>query len=306
MSEFSPLVALSQNLADTVEQAGRSVVAVNARRGIASSGIHWQAGAIITSDENLKREEGITVALADGRTVPVTLVGRDPSTDVAVLRLETPAEIPVATVDATSELKVGQIVLAVGRSSDRGLTASMGIIGYLGDAWHSMSGGFIDRFIRLDLNLFPNQAGGALVNTEGRVAGMNTHGSRGQVLAIPAVTVNRVVEQLLARGRVERGYLGLGMQPVLIPDSLKQALALPASSGVMAINVEPDGPADRAGILLGDILIAIDGKTIGDTSDVQAQLSALSAGVEISTQVVRGGVLVTSNITLGERPRRSK
>ncbi|MBD1908051.1 S1C family serine protease [Funiculus sociatus GB2-A5] len=308
-SMSSMLLTLSNNLADTVEQVGRCVVAVNVRgshRGhwrsrISSSGIHWRSGIIITSDETIKRSEEITVTLADGRTVSVTVLGRDATTDVAVLKLQD-VDLPVAEIGDASTLKVGHLVLALAQGKENGVTASMGVVSAVGDAWRSMSGGLIDQFLRPDLNLYSGFPGGPLVEvTTGKVVGMNTSGPRNMALTIPASTVNRVLDQLLSKGRIGRGYLGLGMQPVRLPDTLKSTLNLDSTGGVIVINVEPNGPADKAGVMIGDVLVAMDGKPVSDTGDVQALLGTQSVGKTLKVQLVRGGALVELAIAVGEK-----
>ena len=309
----STLLALSNNLADTVERVGASVVAVNGRtshgrrgwlrRNSSSSGIHWRPGIIVTSDETIKREEEITVTLPDGRTVPVTILGRDASTDVAVLKLEN-IEFPVAEIGDAATLKVGHLALALGRGTENGVSASMGVVSAIGDAWRSMSGGSIDRFVRLDLTLYSGFSGGPMVDAAGKVAGMNTSGPRNMALTIPASTVNRVVNQLVSKGRIARGYLGLGMQPVRLPDTLKSALSLASNGGVIVINVEPNGPADKAGVLIGDVLVAIDGNPVSDTGNVQAMLGTETVGKSLKVQLIRGGAPLEVTLTVGERPAR--
>ena len=296
----STLLALSNNLADAVEQASQCVVAVNASSRRSSSGVHWRQGIIITADETIKRSEDITVTLSDGRTVPATLVGRDPSTDIAVLKLQD-VELPVAQIGDATSLKVGQIVLSVGRSRESGLNASMGVVSASGSSWRSSYGGLIDQFLRLDLNLYPSSEGGPLVAASGHVVGMTVSGPRRMVLAIPASTVNRVVDQLLAKGRISKGYLGLGMQPVSLPESLKKTLNLSSLAGVIVVNVEPNGPADKAGVLIGDVLIAVDGTPVSDTGDIQAKLGSHSVGQTLNMQIIRGGALVEVALIIGER-----
>lgn len=314
MSSSSPensstLLALSNNLADAVEQAGSCVVAVKARtsyRGasrsrISSSGIHWRSGIIVTADETIKRSEDITVTLDDGRTVPATLAGRDSSTDIAVLKLPD-VELPVAQIGEVTSLKVGHLVLAVGRSDESGLNASLGTVSALGGPWRSSYGGLIDQFVRLDLTLYPNIEGGPLVDATGRVVGMVVSGPRRTVIAIPATTVNRVVDTLLEKGRITRGYLGLGMQPVRLPETLKSTLNLASVGGVIVVNVEPNGPAEQAGVMIGDVLVAINDTSVSDTGDVQAMLGPQSVGQILKAQIVRGGALVEVAIAPGERP----
>ena len=301
LENTSTLLALSNNLADTVEQIGKCVVAVKARSRFSSTGIHWRQGIIITADETIKRSEDITVTLSDNRTVPATLVGRDSSTDVAVLKLAD-IELPVAQIGESTSLKVGHLVLAVGRSDESGLNASMGTVSTLGGAWRSSYGGLIDQFVRLNINLHPSIEGGPLVDATGQVLGMIVSGPRRTVLAIPATTVNRVLAQLLEKGRIAQGYLGLGMQPIRLPETLKNSLNLTAVGGVIVINVEPNGPADKAGVLIGDVLLAIDGNSVREPGSVQAILGPQSIGQTLKVQLVRGGALVETELIPTERP----
>jgi len=298
LPDLSPLLALSNNLADIVEKVGHSVVTVNGTR-ISSSGIHWRQGIIVTAEETLKRTEDITVTLPDNRTVAATLVGRDRTTDIAVLKLEN-IELPVVEIGDTSALKVGHLVQAIGRSRDS-LNASMGVVSAMGGSWRSSYGGLIDQFLRLDLNLYPSIEGGALVDATGQVVGMTVSGPKRTVISIPASTINRVVDQLLLKGHIARGYLGLGMQPVRLPETLKNTLNLASVAGIIAINVESEGPADKSGLLIGDVIIAIDGTAVSDTSDIQAMLGSNSVGKTLNVQIVRGGALVEVALTVGER-----
>ncbi len=301
---MSSLLALSNSLADTVEQSGSAVVAVNAGTRISPSGIHWRNGIIVTSDESLQRYDEITVTLSDGRTVPVKFLGHDPSTDIAVFQLKD-VEIPVAKIGDATTLKVGHLVLGLARSSEGDLRAAMGAISVVTGAWQSMSGGKIDQFIRPDINLYPGFAGGPLLDASGDVVGMNTSGRRGTALTIPTATVNRVVEQLVAKGRISRGYLGVGMQPVRLPNNLKSTLNLTSAGGVIVVNVEPLGPAENGGVLLGDVLVTLDGVSVSDTADVLALLNNSDRiGKNVKVQAVRGGVLVELTLTVGERPSK--
>lgn len=300
----SPLLTLSNNLADAVEGVGKSVVAVNGRQRLPSSGVHWRSGVVVTADHTIDREEGITVTLPDGRNLPATLAGRDPGTDLAVLKVEG-AELPAAEIGDSAGLKIGHIVVAVARPGEGGLSASWGAISALSGPWRTWSGGQIDQLVRPDLTLYPGFSGGPLVDAQGRVVGINTSGlSRSMTLAVPAATVNRVVEQLLTRGRIARGYLGLGMQPVRIPDNLKSAHNLPSGDGLIVVSVESGGPAEKAGVLVGDILVALDGKPVGDTQQVQTVLDPDSVGKSIDVQLIRAGAPAQLSLTVGERPRR--
>lgn len=292
-------------LAETVEQASRFVVAVNARSRLTASGVHWQAGLVVTTSHTLKRDEEITVALADGTTQPATLVGRDPSTDLVVLKIQ--ADLPIPPFADTAQLKIPDFVLVLARSAEIGIGASFGVISSLAGPWKTWRGGQIDQLVRLDLNLYPGFSGGALIDLEGRVLGIATAGlSRSGGIAVPVSTVNRVVGQLLADGHIARGFLGVGMQPVCLPASLVEARGLTTAGGVIVVSLEPEGPAAQAGMMLGDILVALDGQTTADTEDVLAFLSAERIGQPVKVALVRGGNAAELTITVGERPRKER
>jgi S1-C subfamily serine protease len=184
----------------------------------------------------------------------------------------------------------------------------MGIISAVsGREWHTWSGGRIDNYVRLDLTLFPGSSGGAVVDTSGRVIGIATSGlSRIAGVAIPSSTVDRVAGELLARGYIRKGYLGVALQPVALPDHLIQKLDLGAKGGLIVLSVEPESGAARGGLLLGDILIALGDKPVADTDDVQGVLNALEAGKSLAATVVRGGERAQLTLTVGEWPRRSR
>lgn len=302
----SALLGLSNTLADAVERVGQSIVAVHGRQHVPSSGVHWQQGAIVTADHTVERDENITVTLPDGRNVAASVAGRDSGSDLAVLKVEG-VDLKTADIGDSTALKVGNIVLAVARPGEAGLSASWGAISALGGAFRTWSGGQIDRLIRPDLTLYPGFSGGPLVDARGQVVGVNTSGlSRSMTLAIPTATVNRVVQQLLSTGRIARGYLGLGMQQVRLPDNLKTTLNLSQDRGLIVISVEPAGPAEKAGVLVGDILLALDGTSIADTNDVQSILDPERVGKSITAQLVRGGSAVDLTLTVGERPGRER
>jgi S1-C subfamily serine protease len=303
----SALLALSNDLAEAAARAGQSVVAVHGRPRMPSSGVHWRQGVVVAAEHTLKRDEDLSVGLPDGRTVPAVLAGRDPSTDLAVLKLQG-EEFPTAEIGDAGALRVGHMVLAVARPGERGrgLSASWGVVSALGGPWRTWHGGQVDRFIRLDLTLYPGFSGGPLVDAHGRVVGINTSGPRSTVLTIPRLTVDRVLDQLLEKGRIVRGYLGLGMQPVRLPESLKRSLNLSRTGGVIIVAVEPDSPAERAGLLIGDILIALEGVTVSDTADVQALLGPERVGATVGASIIRAGLLREQAITVGERPRRGR
>jgi S1-C subfamily serine protease len=300
----SVLLTLSNNLADAVERAGASTVAVHARQRQSASGVLWRSGVIVATDHTIERDDDITVTLPDGKSVPATLAGRDPSTDIAILKAGG-ANLPVAAVGDAAALRVGHMALAVGRFGEGGLGTSLGVVSALGGPWNTWRGGQVDQFIRADVTLYPGFSGGPLVNAAGEIVGINTSGlSRNMGLTIPAATVNRVVEQLLSTGHIARGYLGVGLQPVRLPDTLKQAVGVTSDTGVIVISIESGGPAEKAGLFIGDILITLDGTPTTDTDAVQALLGPERIGTSLAAKVARGGAPVDVAITVGERPQR--
>ena len=297
------LQALSRDLADAVEGASFSVVAINARRHLSSSGVCWADDVVVTAGHTIRRTEDISVILPRGQTVPATLVGADPATDLAVLKIDT-ADLSPPPLGDTLQLKVGNIVLALGRGAQKGLNATLGIIGVLSGPWHTWRGALIDQYIGLDLVLHPAAAGGPLIDSRGRVLGINTAGlSRSVGLTVPVSTVNRVVAQLRQKGQIVRGYLGLGMHPIPLPQDLKSALNLSADSGLIVVSVAAEGPGSKAGILFGDVIIALQGKPVSSLRDLQNFLQPEFVGKEISVSIIRGGKSVDVKMHIGERTR---
>ena len=299
------LESLSNDLAGAVERAGQSVVAIHARRRIPASGVHWRPGIIVAAHHTIQRDDEITISLADGTTVAATLVGRDPTTDLAVLKVGE-AKVPVASFAESSGVRVGALVLALGRPGTA-ITASLGVVSAVGGEWRTWHGGVIDRFVRLDVSIYDGFSGGPLIDAGGRVLGLNTSGlSRGAALAIPVETVNRVVDQLLKSGRVARGYLGLGMQAVRLPAALVERLAMPNDIGLMVVSAEPDGPGDRAGVLIGDVLIAVGDTAVSDPAELLAFLGGDQVGKAVTAKLIRAGEPKSISITVGERPQQSR
>jgi S1-C subfamily serine protease len=289
------LAALSQELAAAVKQAEKYVVAVHARPRFSSSGVLWKPGVIVTAEHTVRREEEITVTLPDGSNAAATLAGTDPGTDLAVLKIEGhggaggPSHSPAPAA--------GTLALAIGRSEDSGINAAMGIISACSGEWRTWRGGQLDHYIRLDLTVYPTSDGGAVINTAGELIGVATSAlSRIAGLAIPAVTIERVAEQILTRGHVSRGYLGVGLQPVELPDHHK---------GLIVLSLESAGPAAKAGVLIGDIFVALAGRPVTETEDLQTALESRAPGSTVEAEVLRGGDSKKITITVGERPRRS-
>jgi S1-C subfamily serine protease len=296
------LAGLSNDLADAVALVSRSVVAIQGRRRIPSSGVVWAPGTIITANHTVTRDEDISLTLPDGSTAAASLAGRDPSTDIAVLR--TDSNLPPADRSDETSLQVGRLVLAVGRPGPE-VTASLGIVSAVGGEWRTWHGGRIDRFVRLDLSVYDGFSGGPLVEAGGRVLGINTSGlARALALSLPVATVDRVVAELVKKGHVTRGYLGLAVQPVRLPEPMRRRLGLEGTMGLVIINLEPGGPADGAGLLLGDIITGLNGRQVGDPSDILAFLGSEGVGKQATLRIVRAGELQSVAVTIGERPPR--
>ena len=287
------LAALSNELAAAVEQAGKTVVAVHARPRFSSSGVFWRPGVIVTAEHTVRREEEITVTLPDGRNAPATLAGGDAGTDLAVLKADWAGPVNNRSAAAPAP---GNLALSIGRSEDSGVNATMGIISAVSGAWRTWRGGRLDHYIRLDLTLYPGSSGGAVINTGGEIIGIATSAlSRIAGVAIPAATIDRVVDEILTRGHVARGYLGVGLQPVELPDHQK---------GLIVLSLEPQGPAANAGVLIGDILVALGGGAVSDTEDIQLVLEKYAVGQPVDAEVLRGGDSRKILVTVGARPRR--
>jgi S1-C subfamily serine protease len=301
----STLETLSTDLADAVDRGGRSVVAIHARRRIPASGILWRPGLVVAADHTVHKEDDVRVTLPDGTDARAAVAGRDATTDLCVLKLRdgAVAEAEPASVSRTP-LRVGQLVLALGRPG-AAVTASLGIVSAVGPEWRTWRGGRIDQFVRLDLAIYDGFSGGPLVDATGRVLGLGTSGlARAAAVAVPAATIDRVADQLLAGGRIRPGYLGIGTQPVKLNESIRTKLEGAPEWGLMIVAVEPDGPADRAGVLLGDVLVTLDGQPTADPRDVLAALGPDAIGKSLPATVVRAGAPTTLTITVGEHPSR--
>jgi len=288
------LSALSNDLASAVERAGRSVVAVHARPRFSSCGVLWRPDVIVTAEHTIRREEEITVTLPDGSTQPATLAGSDPGTDLAVLKLSAAAAEPA--VPSSVEVRPGNLALAIGRSEDSGVNATLGIISAVSGSWRTWRGGRLDNYIRLDLNMYPASSGAAVIDPSGAILGIATAAlSRIAAVAIPASTVNRVLDEILTRGKVARGYLGVGLRPVSVSNH---------QTSLIVLSVEPEGPAAKAGVMVGDILVSLGGAAVADTDDVQTAIESAGVGKVIEADLLRGGEPKRIAITVGERPRR--
>jgi serine protease Do len=298
------LVNFSNELATDAERAAASIMAVHGRRGIGSSGIAWRDNLIVTSSEGIRVEEGIKVTLPDGRTAAARLRGRDSGTDLAVLETDAGGLRPLEFA-GDAALKVGQLALAVGRTSNTGPIASFGIISGVSGEWKSWRGGKLDPFVRLDISVYPTLSGGAAVGAGGKLIGMVSTGlSRSSVLAVTGATISRVVGKLIEQGYVSHGFLGVALQPVALPPAIKEKLQ--QEIGIMLLGIEPEGPAAVSGLLLGDVLVAAGGQSLAGPEALAELLERTPAGQTVKFEVLRAGVVQALDVRIGERPSRRR
>ena len=292
------LVTLSDGLAGAVEKAGASVVRVNGRRRRPSSGVVYAPNAVLTASHALEREEDVTVGTGDGRTLAASFAGRDPSTDLAVLRVD---GLESVATPAEEDPRVGELALAVGRSGrGDGPRASLGVVSTVGGPLRTWRGGRLERYIGTDATPYPGLSGGALVSARGEVFGILTTGPmRGAALAVPADLAWSVARAIEDRGSVKRGYLGILSQPVRLPDAGQHGLT--QRGGLLVVGVEDGSPAGNGGLMIGDILATLDGQPVEDTEDLLVLLTGERVGRSVPVNVVRGGELKTLDVSVGER-----
>jgi S1-C subfamily serine protease len=297
------LIELSNALAQATERAAASAVAVHTEARGSWSGIIWRSGIIVTAEHALGRDEEIHATLPDGRVVPATLVGRDPSTDLVVLKCPE-ASTNVPALGDVAALKPGNLTLVVGRTRASGPVAALGVVSLVAPERRTWTGAALAPYVRIDVALQPTAIGGAVVDAQGRIVGIATpRFARFGVIAIPAPAVDRVVDTLLKKGHIPQGYLGVGLQPVRLPDALRQSLQRSEKTATMVLEVEPESPAHKAGIVIGDILVALAGHPVARLEDVHSQLHGEAIGKPLALKFVRGGAAQEVSIVVGERPR---
>jgi S1-C subfamily serine protease len=300
MNASNALGDLSTDLAHAVATNAKSVVYVDAHPRRDASGIVWDEHHVVTVAHAIDREDDIELLLG-GSKARATLAGYDNATDIALLR--TTATLVAAPRRTQPRLAVGNLVLALARDEDDAIGASFGIVSSLDGPWRTWRGGTIERFIRPDLSVYPAFSGGPLVDAGGAVVGMNTWGlTRRHAVTLPLETLERVVGELAARGRVSRGYLGVAMQSVRLPQTLRERYGIAQPAGAILVDVAPGGPADRGGLLIGDVLLAIGGHAVEGSDDVQRALATYGAGHACAIALVRAGETHERTVTLGERP----
>ena len=282
---MSDIQTLSNGLSAAVEAASAYTLTVDARRKFPASGIAYAADLVLTADHVVTRDEDIRIGLPDGSSAPATLAGRDPGSDLALLRLSEKALTPAKTA---KDPKIGQLVLALGRPSAAGMQASFGIVTAIGGPARTWRGGLLDQFLTTETVPYPGFSGGPLVDVDGRVLGLNTSGlTRGEALTIPVSVAWLIADSLAKHGTVKRGYLGVRTQPV--------------DAGLLVLWLEKDGPAEKGGLMVGDILTQINAHALKDADDLFAALTSDTVGQSTAVGILRGGQPQTVHVTIGER-----
>lgn len=293
------LKEFSADLTAAVEKGGASTILVDARKRYPASGIAYSEDLVLTADHVVTREENIKVITADGKSLSATIAGRDPGSDLALLRLAEKALSPAKT---SNDIKVGQLVLALGRPNSAGVQASWGIVTAISGPTRTFRGGLLDEYVQTETTPYPGFSGGPLINTEGEVLGLNTSGlTRGSALTIPVKGAWQIADGLAKHGSVKRGYLGVRTQPVEIPESARKALNREQSHGLLVLWLEEGGPAAKGNLFVGDIIVAINGQHVEDPDGLFAALGSDTVGKPVSVEVLRGGRPETVNVTVGER-----
>src|SRR6266849_2306121 len=296
--ETNLLRTLSNQMADAVELVSPTLVLVNGRQGRPGSGIVYAQDLVLTADHVLDREEDLTIVTHDGRTLPAQFAGRDLATDLAVLRVANLGINPA--VASTEQARVGQLVLAVGRSANDGPMASVGIVSAVGGPLRIAQGAMLERYIRTDAIPYPGFSGGPLIDTQGAVLGITTTGLvSSATLAIPAHIAWSVAETLAKQGFIKRGYLGISSQLVQLPEAQRDGRT--EDHGLLIVQVDEGSPAQKGGLMLGDILIELDGQALKDAEDLRALLTGDRVDKTIPLEVIRGGKLQTLQVTIGQR-----
>jgi S1-C subfamily serine protease len=286
---------LSSQLAGAVEAAAKSVVAIHARRRIPSSGIVWREGVIVSASHTVRRDGEVAVTLPSGESTSAVVAGRDPATDLVALKVPGVKSHVAAKADAESG-RVGTLVLAVGRPG-RNVTASFGVVSAVGEGWRTWQGARIDQVLRLDLAIQDGFSGGALVNASGGVIGVNNSAlARGAPLALPAASVDRVLDELLEHGHVRRAFVGVAVHPVTLGASVVKQHQLPHETALVVMSVAEGAPAETAGVMVGDVLVAANGEPLRRTTDLLDALSRAKVGAPLELKRLRGAELQTVTV----------
>jgi S1-C subfamily serine protease len=291
------LAQFSNAVAARTELAKKAVVAIGLARERHMTGMVWRPDIVIASEQSLPRNDDFELVTSGGSVVTARIAGRDPSTNIAILRLAGSLASPSI---AAGEAHTGAVVLAVGADGTGGVSARLGLVNLAGAEWHSSRGGLIDRRIVLDISLARREEGGPVFDAAGACLGMSTFGPRGQVILIPTATIERIVPLLLKDGRIARGWLGVALQAVAVPDALRETAD--QSSGLMVMSVVDGGPAAQAGIVAGDIILGVDGISAHRYRKIAGQFGSDSIGRNADVRLIRSGAVITVRATIAERP----
>jgi S1-C subfamily serine protease len=293
------LLELSNDLAGAVEKAGKSTVLVNARDRMPASGIAFAQDLVLTANHVVEREDDLNLFLPDGSQVSASLAGRDPGSDLAVLKLENGQ---LAPAEITMEARVGQLALAVGRPSPGGIETSLGVISAIAGPVRTHFG-LLERYYRIDATPYPGFSGGPLVDAAGKVLGINTSGfGPGSFVSIPADISWKIATELAEFGGLKRGYLGIRSQLVDIPEASQQALGRKQPSGLLVVGIDPGTPAAKSDLMVGDIVVGVAGKPVADHDELFAVLSGDVVGQSTPVEVLRGGQPMAINVVIESRP----
>jgi S1-C subfamily serine protease len=290
------LSQFSNALAARAQAAKNAVVAIRLAHGRHITGMVWQSGVVVASEQSLPRKDEFELVAPGGATATARMAGRDPSTNIAILRPVAPLAAPAV---AAAEAQAGAIVLAIGADGSGGASARLGLVNLAGPEWHSSRGGLIDRRIVLDVGLARREEGGPVFDAAGRCLGMSTFGPRGQVIVIPTATIERIVPLLLKDGHIARGWLGVALQAVAVPDALRETAG--QSSGLMVMSVVEGGPAAQAGILAGDIILSVDGTSTHRFRRMAKLFGSDSIGRKADLRLIRSGAVMTVQTIIAER-----
>jgi len=296
-NQASPLSRFSDELESRLAAAKDLVVAIRNSSHQHVTGLLWDPQTVITSEQAVGDRSEYEVVSGTGETAKVHIAGRDAGTNLLALRLE---HALVAAPKTTGTARTGAPVLALGASVEGALTARYGIVNTVGPQWYSRSGGRIEQRLALDIRLGRTEEGGPVIDASGLLLGMSTLGPPGEVLVIPYATIERIVPQLLREGRVRRGWLGLALRPVAVPDALRDAAR--HASGMMVMSLVEDGPAANAGVVAGDILLSVNGASLRGTRRLAAQLDEERVGTNLELRLIRGGEVVSLQARIAARP----